>query len=148
MFSLSSFFCHLQEENEGTCPISSTSSSTCSTHLQDPRTRGRESGHGRQGEYTEAASAFTGHTTAGIPDIFNWGWQVRWRTRGQEYSLILVITWLTVSRRRAVCLFRVCWVAMPEGPCQRGRHLRLSRLCPWELLKKVDDVSPADTVCP
>lgn len=44
--------------------------------------------------------------------------------------------------------FGSVWVAMPEGHCQRGHHLRLSRLCPWEWPKKVDDVSPADTICP
>lgn len=107
IFSRMSFFGHRQEENEGTRPISSSRASTCSTqHLQDPRTRGRESRHRRQGEHTEAKSACTGHATAGIPDICNWGWQV--------------ITSLTVGRMRTVCLVRVCLGCYARGALSEG----------------------------
>lgn len=71
----------------------------------------------------------------------------RWGEAHEDRSTHLflwLLRWQSAKWELFVC-FGSVWVAMPEeGPC----YVRLSRLCPWELLKKVHDVSPADTLCP
>lgn len=93
-----------QEENEGTCPTSSASPSTCSTtHLQKPCTWwGRDIRHRRQGEHTEAHCGFTAYPTTGIPDFYNWGWQVRGHRRAHKHTFLQ-----SVSLPHQWLLFRV-----------------------------------------